>query len=130
MIDLAILAALVVVALGVGRRLLKSVPFESALDEGLFATALGFGLLAYATLALAEAGLLRRSALIAVLVIAAASSWREIVAAGALAARGTGRWWQAPPTRSELAVVALGIVVVVSEVVMVFAPPVGGDQTK
>lgn len=130
MADLGTLALLLVVALGVGRRLLKAVPFEWALEEGLFGVALGFGLLAYATLGLAEAGLLSRGPLLAVLAIGAAFGWREVVAAVAQGVEGARRWWRAAPSRSERAAVVLAVLVIAAEVVMVFAPPVGGDQTK
>jgi hypothetical protein len=40
------------------------------------------------------------------------------------------RWWCACPSRSERAGVVLAAVLIAAEVVMVFAPPVGGDQTK
>src|SRR5712671_219512 len=130
MLDLGTLALVVMVALGVGRRLLRAVPFEGALEEALFAIGLGLGLLAYATLALGEAGVLRRSVLIGVLVVGAALGWRQIVATGAGLGRGARRWWAARPSRSECVLLVLGTLVVACEVVMVFAPPVGGDQTK
>jgi len=130
MLDLAILGALLLITLGVGRRLLKAVPFEGGLEEGLFATALGLGLLAYVTLALGLAGLLGRPALVALLAIAAAVARREIVAAVASAMNGIRRWRDIPPSRSETLGLALAAALVAAEVVMVFAPPVGGDQTK
>ena len=130
MLDLGTLVLLLLAAFGVGRRLVTAVPFEWALEEALFAIGLGLGLLAYATLALAEAGLLGRPALIALLGLAVAFGWREIIAGVARGARGMHRWWDAPTSRSEGAAIVLGIVVVAVEVVMVFAPPVGGDQTK
>lgn len=130
MLDLAVLALLLLVALGVGRRLLAAVPFEWALEEAIFAIALGLGLLAYVTLALAEASLLGRPALLAALALAAAWSRRELVAGVALGVRGARRWLDGSPTRSERAALALGVVIVAAELVMSFAPPVGGDQTK
>jgi hypothetical protein len=130
MVDLAVLAALLVIALGVGRRLLRAVPFEGGLEEGLFATALGLGLLAYATLALGLTGLLGRPALVALLTAAAALTWREIVAMLAGALQGVRRWRDVPPSRSETLGLVLGTTLVAAEIVMVFAPPVGGDQTK
>src|SRR5438093_3551878 len=107
MLDLAVLALLLLVALGVGRRLLAAVPFEWALEEAIFAIALGLGLLAYVTLALAEASLLGRPALLAALALAAAWSRRELVAGVALGVRGARRWLDGSPTRSERAALAL-----------------------
>jgi 4-amino-4-deoxy-L-arabinose transferase-like glycosyltransferase len=130
MADLGILAVVLVIALGAGRRLLAAVPFEWALEEGLFAIALGLGLLAYATLALAEAGLLGRPGLIVVLGAATVFGWREIVAGIARALHGARRWWHASPSRSERAAVVLGAILIAAELVTAFAPPVGGDQTK
>ncbi len=130
MADLATLAFVLLVALGVGRRLVKAVPFEWALEEGLFAVALGLGLVAYATLALGEAGLLRRGPLLAVLACGALFGRREIVAGLAQAVDGVRRWCALPPSRSEVAGLALACALLAAEVVMVFAPPVGGDQTK
>ncbi len=130
MLDLASLALMVIVALGVGRRLVKSVPFEGALEEALFAVGLGLGLLAYVTLGLGEAGLLRGFVLLALLMVGMAVAWREIAASAAQVGRGIRRWWASRPSRSERTIIALAIVMVACEVVMVFAPPVGGDQTK
>jgi hypothetical protein len=130
MADLGTLAILLLLALGVGRRLLKAVPFEWALEEALFAIALGLALLGYATLALGEAGLLGRPALIGLLAVGAMFGWRELVAGGAQGARGLRRWWTVPRSHSEHAAIVLGALVIAGELVMAFAPPVGGDQTK
>ena len=129
MIDAAILLALLVVALGVGRRCLRAVPFTDGLEEGVFATALGLGLLAYVTLALGELGLLRRSVLVGVLVVAAWFGRRESVGGVIRLGRGVGRW-AARPVPGEVAAVLLGTVLVLAECVLVLAPAVGGDQTK
>lgn len=130
MADFGTLALLLLVALGVGRRLVRAVPFEWALEEGLFALALGLGLLAYATLALAEARVLGRPALVTLLALGGAFGWREIVAGVARGASGVRRWWATPASRSERAAVLLGVLVLAVEGVTAFAPPVGGDQTK
>ncbi len=129
MIDLVIVAVVVLIALGVGRRLLRAVPFASSLEEALYAVALALGLFAYVTLALGEAGLLYRPVLIAVLVLGAGYGWREMVAAAAKLARGMRRWSGRSPV-AERAAVALGVLLIATEVVLVLAPPVGGDQTK
>ena len=130
MVDLAVLVLLLLVGLGAGRRLLRAVPFTWPLEETLFALALAFGLFAYATLALAEAGLLYRPALAALLVAAAWYGRREMLAGPAVAARGLGRWRAGRPGASERAALALAAVVIGAELIMVLAPPVGGDQTK
>ncbi len=130
MLDLLMLALVVTSALGVGRRLLKAVPFEGGLEENLFAVGLGLGLLAYVTLALGEVGVLRRPVLLAVLAAGMVFGWRELVAAAAGVPRGLRRWRALRPSRSEQAVIVLGIGLLACEVLMVFAPPVGGDQTK
>ncbi len=130
MVDVGILAVLLLVAYGIGARLLRAVPFEWALEVTLFALALALGLLGYVTLALAEASLLGRPALLAVVAVGAVFGWRQIVAGLARGVRGIGRWWDAGPSRSERAALALGIAIVAAEAIMAFAPPVGGDQTK
>ncbi len=130
MVDVGILAVLLLVGYGIGARLLRAVPFEWALEETLFALALALGLLGYVTLALAEASLLGRPALLAVVAVGAVFGWRQIVAGLARGVRGIGRWWDAGPSRSERAALALGIAIVAAEAIMAFAPPVGGDQTK
>lgn len=124
------MAALVLVALGAGRRLLRGVPFPWLIEEALFAVALSFGLLAYATLALGLAGVLNAGAILAVLLAAAWYGRREMRATCALAARGVRRWRESEPARSEVALVVLGVLLVGAEVVFNLAPPVGGDQTK
>jgi len=130
MVDLAVLGAVLLVALGVGRRMLNAVPFPYLLEEGLFATAFGLGLLAYATLACGIAGVLNAPALIALLAFGAWYARREIRSSVALAVRGLMRWRGSQPTWTELAAIAIGVALLAAELVMVSAPPVGGDQTK
>jgi len=130
MADLAVLAVLAVVGLGAGRRLLRAVPFASLLEEALFALALAVGLLAYATLALAEARLLYRPVLAAFLAAAAWYGRREVLAGLAVAARGLGRWRRGALSVSEGAALVVAAIVIGAELIMVLAPPVGGDQTK
>jgi 4-amino-4-deoxy-L-arabinose transferase-like glycosyltransferase len=130
MIDLAVLAILIVIALGVGRRLLHGLPFGSPLEEALFALALAFGLLAYATLALGEAGLLRAPALVAVLGAGAFYGWREAVAALARAGRAFRRATRRDAPWTPIAGIALASLVIGAELIPLFAPPIGGDQTK
>jgi len=125
----AILLLLLVVLSGVGRRCLRAVPFEHGLEEGLFALGLGFGLLAYVTLALGEAGLLRRPILWGVLVCAAWFGRRESVSGGARALRGVRRWVVGAPA-GELAALAIGTGLLALECLLVMAPAFGGDQTK
>jgi len=130
MLDLLLLVALLAAGVGSGRRWLRAVPFASPLEEFLAAVALGLGLLAYATLALGELGLLYGWAVGA---LVAAAGWygrRELAAALALAARGVRRWRAAGPSRSEVALLGLGVLLVAAAVVLDLAPAVGGDQTK
>ena len=129
MIDAAILIALLIVLYGAGRRALRAVPFADGLEEGVFATALGFGLLAYATLALGELGLLRRAALVAVLAIAGWFGRAEAASGLARGARAIGRWARSAAVWERAAVVlAIGLLAV--ECLLVLAPAFGGDQTK
>jgi hypothetical protein len=130
MLDLLVLAALLVAGLGCGRRLLRAVPFGWPLEEALAALALTLGLLAYVTLALGELGLLYAWAIVAVVAAAAWYGRREVLAAGALAVRGMRRWRDAGPSRSEVALLALGTLLVAATTVLDLAPPIGGDQTK
>ncbi len=130
MFDLLLMVALVLVALGAGRRMLRGVPFPWLLEESLFAVALSFGLLAYVTLALGLTGLLHGASVLAVVAGAAWYGRREMVATCALAARGVRRWRESEPARSEVAIVLLGVFLVSVEIVFNLAPPVGGDQTK
>jgi Dolichyl-phosphate-mannose-protein mannosyltransferase len=130
MVDLLILAVLLLVGLGAGRRALKAVPFVWPLEEGLFALTLSFGLLAYLTLAFGELGLLQPRVLWAALVLAAWYGRREGLAGLAIGARGLRRWLASRPSRVELAAMLLGGVLLGAEVVLVLAPAVGGDQTK
>ncbi len=130
MIDLGVLAAILLVALGAGRRMLRAVPFPHLLEEAIFAIALGLGLLAYATLALGVAGVLGAPALMLLLALAGWYGRREMRSSLALAARGFRRWRDSQPTWTEIAAVALGLGLLAAELVMIAAPPVGGDQTK
>src|SRR6185295_8664513 len=125
MIDLAILAVLLVVGLGAGRRVLRSVPFTSGLEEAVFALALALALLGYVTLALGEAGLLVAPVLWAVVAAAALYGWRTSLAALARA----GRALRTRDPAVLLAVAGMALLVA-AELVPVLAPPVGGDQTK
>ena len=125
----AILLLLLVLLYGVGRRCLRAVPFEHGVEEGLFALGLGLGLLAYVTLALGEAGLLRRPILWGALVCAAWFGRRESVSGGARALRGVRRWAVGAPA-GELAAVAIGTGLLALECLLVMAPAFGGDQTK
>ena len=125
----AILLLLLVLLYGVGRRCLRAVPFEHGVEEGLFALGLGLGLLAYVTLALGEAGLLRRPILWGALVCAAWFGRRESVSGGARALRGARRW-AAGASAGELAAVAIGTGLLALECLLVMAPAFGGDQTK
>jgi 4-amino-4-deoxy-L-arabinose transferase-like glycosyltransferase len=129
MLDAGILLVLVAVALGLGRRCLRAVPFHDGLEEGVYAVTLGFGLLAYTTLALGEIGLLRRPVLIGVLAVAAWFGRAETVAGLARTARAIQRW-AAAPRPPEVAAVALAVALVALECLLVLAPAVGGDQTK
>ncbi len=129
MIDVAILLVILAIAFGVGRRCVRAVPFEHGLDEGVFATALGLGLLAYATLALGELGWLRRAPLVGVLLLGAWFGRSEIPAGMARTARGVRRW-AVRRDAGELAAIAVAATLLVLEVVLVLAPAVGGDQTK
>jgi len=130
MLDLVFLAGVLLVALGVGRRWLRAVPFPWSLEEGVFALALGLGAIGYLTLALGEARWLTRPSLIGVLGIAAMWSRREIGAALAIFARGVRRWRDSRPGPSERAAVVIGGALLIAEVAIVLAPAVGGDQTK
>ena len=125
----AILLLLLVVLYGVGRRCLRAVPFEHGVEEGLFALGLGFGLLAYVTLALGEAGLLRRPILWGALVCAAWFGRRESVSGGARALRAARRWAAGAPA-GELVAVVIGTGLLTLECLLVMAPAFGGDQTK
>jgi len=129
MIDAAILLVVLVVLYGGGRRALRAVPFVDGVEEGVFALALGLGLLAYATLGLGELGLLRRPMLIAVLAGAAWFGRHEAVSGLARGGRAIGRWLRRAP-RDEQAAVALGTVLLAVECLLVLAPAFGGDQTK
>jgi hypothetical protein len=129
-LDLAILAVLGLIGLGAGRRSLRAVPFPWPLEEALYALALALGLFGYLALGLGQAGLLHRPALVAALAAAAWYGRRETWAAVATAARGLRRWRAARPARSEIGALALGGALVAAELVLVLAPPVGGDQTK
>lgn len=129
MIDAGILVVLLVVLYGVGKRVVRAVPFASGLEEALFALGMGFGLFAYVTLALGEAGWLHAPVLWLLL---AAATWlgrRESASGLARALRGTRRFLAHGPA-GERAAVALGAVLLVSECVLVLAPAFGGDQTK
>ena len=130
LVDLVVLAFILVAALGVGRRMLRAVPFPYLLEEAIFALALGLGLLAYATLALGVAGILTAPALLALLALGGWYGRREIRSAIAIAARGLRRWRASQPTWTEIVAVALGFGLLAAELVMIAAPPVGGDQTK
>ena len=130
MLDLALLAVVLLIGLGVGRRLLRAVPFAWPLEEGLYALATSLGLLGYATLALGMAGCLGRPALVAVLAAGAWYGRRQLRAGVAIAARGVTSWWCGRPGRSERAAVFLAAVELGAVVIMVLAPAVGGDQTK
>lgn len=128
--DLLVLTVLLLIGLGVGRRLLRAVPFTHPLEEGLFALALALGLLAYLTLALGVVGLLRAWVLWSLLALAAWLGRREAWSGLAIGARGVRRWWASRPSRVEQVAFALGLGLLVAEVVLVLAPAVGGDQTK
>ena len=130
MADLVVLALLILTGLGAGRRLVRAVPFAWPLEEALFALALAFGLLAYATLALGEVGLLSWPAIAAVIVAGGWYGRREMLAGIAVAARGLARWWAGAPAMSERAGCVLAAVVIGAQMIMVLAPAVGGDQTK
>jgi len=127
--DLAILLVLLVIALGVGRRLLRAVPFASPLEEALFALALALGLFAYATLALGEAHLLHAPALCAVLAAGAVHGWREATAALARAARAVRAGVRSVSPATGAGLVLAGALIG-AELIPILAPPVGGDQTK
>ncbi len=129
MLDAAILLVLLVIALGVGRRCLAAVPFADGLEEGVFAIALGLGMLAYVTLALGEVGVLHRPVLVGILVLAAWVGRREGVV-GVLRIARAMRRWATRPRPAEIAGVALAAALVAVECVLVLAPAVGGDQTK
>jgi 4-amino-4-deoxy-L-arabinose transferase-like glycosyltransferase len=129
MLDVAILSVLLVVLYGAGRRCVRAVPFASGLEEAVFALGLGFGLLAYATLALGELGLLRPAALWALLAVAAGFGWRESASGLARAVRAVRRFVVAGQTAERLAVV-LALVLLGSECLLAMAPAFGGDQTK
>ncbi len=129
MADVAILLAIIAVAFGVGRRCVRAVPFENGVEESGFAVGLGLALLAYATLALGELGLLRRPALIGVLLLGGWFGRRETAAGSARAVRAARRWL-ARREPGELIAVALGLLMLAAEIVLVLAPAVGGDQTK
>jgi 4-amino-4-deoxy-L-arabinose transferase-like glycosyltransferase len=129
MLDAAILIVLLIALYGVGRRCVRAVPFAHGVEEALFALGLGFGLFAYVTLALGEAGVLHAPMLWIAL---AAATWlgrREIVSGLARAARG-GRRFVATGSKVERTAVALGLVVLAVECLLAMAPAVGGDQTK
>ncbi|MCC6767252.1 MAG: glycosyltransferase family 39 protein [Deltaproteobacteria bacterium] len=129
MLDAVILIALLVVLYGVGRRCLRGVPFADGAEEAIFALGLGFGLLAYATLALGILGVLRLPTLVSA---GAAAAWigrREAVSGVARGLRAAGRFAAAAPAGARVAVVlASGLLAI--ECVLVMAPAVGGDQTK
>ncbi len=130
MLDLVILSMVLLVALGVGRRWLRAVPFPWLLEEGLCAVALGLGVLAYVTLALGELGWLSRSSLLGVLGLGAMWSRREIAAGVAILARGIKRWRDSQAAPAERVAVAVGGALLLAELAIVLAPAVGGDQTK
>ena len=129
MLDVAILIVLFVVLYGAGRRCVRAVPFASGLEEAVFALGLGFGLLAYATLALGEMGLLRAPVLWATLAGAAWLGRRESASGIARAVRAVQRFAIAAPIGERLAVV-LALVLLGSECLLAMAPAFGGDQTK
>ena len=124
MVDAALLIVLLIVLFGVGQRCLRAVPFEHGFEEGVFAIGLGFGLLAYVTLALGEIGVLRRPALWTVLACAAWFGRRESVSGVARGLRGARRWAAAAPA-SEIAALLLGAGLLAVECVLVMAPAVG-----
>lgn len=129
MVDTVILLALLLVLYGSGRRLLRAMPFANGLEEGVFAVGLGFGLLAYATLALGEAGALHWSALVALLAGAACFGRREIVVGLVRSWRAARQWAVSGPGGERIAVV-LGAGLLGLECLLAMAPVVGGDQTK
>ena len=129
MVDAALLIVLLLVLFGGGQRCLRAVPFEHGFEAGLFAIGLGFGLLAYVTLALGEIGVLRRPALWTVLACAAWFGRRESVSGVARGLRGA-RCWAAAAPASESAALLLAVGLLAVEGVLVMAPVVGGDQTK
>ena len=115
---------------GAGRRLLRAVPFPFAIEEAVYASALGLGLLAYV-----DARARRRRAARAPALVRCSPSPRGTGGARSRAASRSA--FAASPGgarrgrgRTELAAVALGAALLVAEVLMMFAPPVGGDQTK
>ncbi|MCC6850544.1 MAG: glycosyltransferase family 39 protein [Deltaproteobacteria bacterium] len=129
MLDAILLAVVLVVLYGVGRRCLRAVPFSDGAEEAVFALGLGLGLLAYATVALGILGLLRLPALVAVLAAAAWTGRREAVSGGVRGLRALGRFAATAPLGARAAVLlALGLFA--TECVLVMAPVVGGDQTK
>ncbi len=129
MVDAAILLALLGVLYGLGRRCLRAVPFADGLEEGVYALGLGLGLLAYATLALGVAGLLRRPVVIALLLAAAWYGRREMVAGLARAGRAGRRFAFDGPIGERIAVVGAAALLLL-ECLLAMAPVVGGDQTK
>jgi hypothetical protein len=129
MLDAGILLVLLVVLYGAGRRCLRAVPFTHGLEEALFALGLGFGLLAYATLALGELGALRRPVVWAVVAGAAWFGRREGASGLARAFRGVRRWVGAVSV-GEWVAVAVGVGLLAVECLLAMAPAVGGDQTK
>ncbi len=129
MLDAVTLAVLLVVLYGVGRRCVRAVPFAHGLEEAVFALGFGFGLLAYVTLALGEAGVLRAPVLWGALAVAGWLGRRESASGMARAFRGVRDFVTGGPI-GERAAVGLGVLLLAAECLLAMAPVVGGDQTK